>query len=67
MREVLFEQTIESIISSIREAGYEPYDQLVGYVTTGNASYITRTGNARQQIQMLDVEQIRMHIKTRFR
>lgn len=67
MKEAIFEQTIESIISSIREAGYEPYDQLVGYVTTGNASYITRTGNARQQIQMLDVEQIRMYIKTRFR
>ena len=67
MKEAIFEQTIESIISSIREAGYEPYDQLVGYVTTGNASYINRTGNARQQIQMLDVEQIRMYIKTRFR
>lgn len=62
----IFEQIMENIISSIQDAGYEPHDQLVGYVTTGNASYITRHGNARQQIQALDIEQVREFVNKRF-
>lgn len=66
METAIFEQIMENIISSIRDAGYEPYDQLVGYLTSGNASYITRHGNARHQIQELDVEQVREFVHKRF-
>ena len=34
-------------ISAMQAAGYEPYDQLYGYVLHENDQYITRQGGAR--------------------
>ena len=45
---------LNEITSSIQEAGFEPYDQIVGYLRTGNDRYITRTGNARERIKEID-------------
>ena len=35
-------------VSALQSAGYEPYDQLYGYVMHGNDQYITRHGGARE-------------------
>lgn len=48
-----FQTTMDEIISSIKEAGFEPYDQLFGYISTGKEEYITRKGNAREKIKRL--------------
>ena len=58
-----FTQQIEYIISVLRDAGYEPYDRLCTYIYTGNESYITRKGNARELIMELDREQIWQYIE----
>ena len=47
MDELVFRETISEIVSAIKEAGYDPYEQLVGYLKTGQEYYITRTRNAR--------------------
>ena len=47
-------QKMESVVVSIRAAGYNPYAQLTGYMTTGNAAYITRQGGARAMVRDLD-------------
>ena len=44
-------------------AGYNPYEQLWGYVATGNESYITRQGNAREIIKEIDIELIKNYLK----
>lgn len=62
----LFERTMESIIRSIKAAGYDPHDQLMGYIQTGDATYITRTGNARQEILALDIEQVKVYFEKHF-
>lgn len=62
----LFERTMESIIRSIKAAGYDPCDQLTGYIQTGDATYITRTGNARQEILALDMEQVKVYFEKHF-
>lgn len=49
-----FQAPMEEIIASIKEAGYEPNDQLYGYITTGKDEYITRNGNAREKIKQLN-------------
>ena len=49
-----FEITMEEIVRAIKEAGYEPYDQLYGYVTKGKEEFITRNGNAREKIKQLN-------------
>ena len=57
-----FKKEIELIISALQEAGYNPYEQLYGYLKTGDDTYITRNCNAREMISKLDREQIREYI-----
>ena len=58
-----FNETIESIISSIKKSGHDPCAQIYGYLTSGNDMYITRTGNARELIKQLDKEQLLAYVK----
>ena len=58
MDDALFQQTIIEIVEAIKDAGYDPYDQLVGYLKTGEDYYITRKRDARSLIKTLDKEQI---------
>lgn len=58
-----FEETLEYVVSVLREAGYNPYEQLYGYLNTGNVTYITRKGNARTLVAELDQEQIWKYIE----
>ena len=60
--EIEFENIMEHIVASIRSAGYEPYDQLYGYLKTGDETYITRTGDARNLIKTIDQERVRGYI-----
>ena len=57
-----FEKTLMEIIKSLEERGYNPYEQLKGYISLGDDSYITRHGNAREKIQNLDKEQISKYL-----
>ena len=50
-------------ISAMQAAGYEPYDQLYGYVLHENDQYITRHGAAREIIARMDVKDIRTFLK----
>ena len=58
-----FNETVESIISSIKKSGHDPYAQIFGYLTSGNDMYITRTGNARDLIKQLDKAQLLAYVK----
>ena len=51
-------------MASIRSAGYEPYDQLYGYLKTGDETYITRTGDARNLIKALDRTRLQRFVDT---
>ena len=62
MQQKEFEQTMDQIVESIRKAGYSPYNQITGYLITGDATYITRFGNAREMIQSLDKKLIKKSI-----
>lgn len=58
-----FKETMGYVVSVLEDAGYEPYDQLYAYASTGNESYITRKGDARKLITQLDREQIWNYIE----
>jgi len=53
-----FQKDIECIISVLRDAGYDPYEQLYAYAITGNETFITRKGDARNMVIKLDREQL---------
>ena len=52
------EQTIKEIIysvyESLKEKGYNPISQLVGYIISGDPSYITSHDNARTLMKSID-------------
>ena len=41
---------LDSIAEALSQRGFEPYEQIYGYFKTGDVSYITRQGEARQKI-----------------
>ena len=59
----VFMAAISEVYLAIQEAGYEPYDQLTGFVRTGNDQYITRRRNARKIVTEMDPEMIKQYLK----
>ena len=58
-----FVAAMSEVYMALQEAGYEPFDQLTGYVRTGNDQYITRRHNARKIVTEMDPEMIRQYLK----
>ena len=67
LNQMQFNAALEKIVTALKTAGYDPYAQLTGYVTTGQEYYITRHGGAREMILKLDIEQIKDFLKTQNR
>ena len=53
---------LDRIVLALKEARYDPYAQLTGYLETGDDSYITRKDGAREAIKLLDKEMIRAYL-----
>ncbi len=51
------------VVEALKATGYEPFDQLTGYVRTGNELYITRHGNARELVKTMDKQNIKTYLK----
>ena len=58
-----FMAAMSEVYMALQEAGFEPFDQLTGYVRTGNDQYITRRHNARKIVTEMDPEQIRQYLQ----
>lgn len=59
-----FEETIEYIVAVLKEAGYDPYEQLYAYASTGNEAYITRRGDARTIVTSLARDQLLNYLQS---
>lgn len=46
------------VCQALKENGYNPLDQIVGYLISGDPTYITNHQNARLLIRQLDRDQI---------
>ena len=49
---------LKEVINSLEEKGYEPYDQIIGYILSGDPTYITSYNNARAMIKELEREDL---------
>ena len=58
-----FEKAIAEIVHLIKEAGFDPYSQLYGYVKKGKLEYITRNGNAREKIKSLNWLELKEYVE----
>lgn len=52
-REILF-----SIYDALKEKGYNPISQIVGYILSGDPTYITNHNNARSIIRRLERDEL---------
>lgn len=56
------EETVSEVLSSVyaalKERGYDPINQLVGYIMSGDPTYITSHNNARYLIRRLERDEI---------
>lgn len=58
-----FLEEIAKVITALQETEYQPYDQLTGFVRTGNERYITRLGGARDIVLKMDLKDIKTFLK----
>ena len=47
-----------AVYSALKEKGYNPINQLVGYLLSGDPAYITSHGNARGLIRRLERDEL---------
>ena len=51
-------QILEEVYQALEEKDYNPVDQLVGYLISGDPSYITSYNNARTLIKGIDRDEL---------
>ncbi|MFR1518626.1 MAG: IreB family regulatory phosphoprotein [Clostridia bacterium] len=51
-------QVMSEVYKALKEKGYNPLSQLVGYVMSGDPTYITNYKNARSLITRLERDEI---------
>ena len=65
MNDKEFDLAMKKIICALKEKGYNPVDQINGYLIFRDSSYITRHNDARDIIETLDIEMIRKYMDTK--
>lgn len=52
--EELVKETLTNVIEALEERGYNPINQLVGYIISGDLGYISSYKEARNRIAKID-------------
>ena len=64
VQDALFLQIISDITWAIEQAGYDPCEQLFGYLQTGHDYYITRNMGARDLIKSLNHDKLQEYVNS---
>ena len=51
-------KTLQTVYNSLKEKGYNPIDQIVGYILSEDPTYITNYNNARVLIRKIDRDEL---------
>lgn len=57
-REKELKQTLTVIYNALKEKGYNPINQIVGYILSEDPTYITTYNNARNLIRHIDRDEL---------
>ena len=49
---------LKDVYNSLKDKGYNPINQLVGYILSGDPTYITSYNNARAMIRKLERDEL---------
>ena len=58
VREEEMRQTMLTVYNALKEKGYNPISQIVGYILSEDPTYITTHNNARSLIRRLDRDEL---------
>ena len=56
--ELQVKDVIEIVYEALKEKGYNPVNQMVGYIMSGNPTYITSHNNARSKIMKVERDEL---------
>ena len=51
-------EIITSVFASLEEKGYDPINQVIGYILSGDPTYITSHNNARSTISSVERDEL---------
>ena len=51
-------EVLHAVYAALREKGYNPINQIVGYVLSGDPAYVPRYNDARNQIRKYERDEI---------
>lgn len=51
-------EIITSVFASLEEKGYDPINQVIGYILSGDPTYITSHNNARSTISRVERDEL---------
>ena len=54
IRDASIKETLIEVYNSLKEKGYNPINQIAGYIISGDSGYISNYQNARSKITNLD-------------
>lgn len=57
-QEDVMKETLTEVYDALREKGYNPINQIVGYILSEDPTYITTHNNARSLIRRVDRDEL---------
>lgn len=57
-REMEIRTTLQEVYNALKEKGYNPINQIVGYILSEDPAYITSHKNARSLIRKIDRDEL---------
>ena len=58
IREAEVREIITAVYQALTEKGYNPLEQMVGYILSGDPTYITSPNNARSLIRRIERDEL---------
>ena len=56
--ELQVKEVLDVVLGAMKEKGYNPVNQIVGYIMSGDPSYITSHNNARSLIMKVERDEL---------
>ena len=65
-RSRMIDEVMRKVTGALTEKGYNPVNQIVGYVMSGDPTYITSYGDARLYIQKIERDELLEELVKRY-
>lgn len=57
-KNVAIHEILKTVYEALKDKGYNPVNQIVGYIISGDATYITNHNNARNLIKTIEIDDL---------